>query len=39
MNARIHKEGAENIAYVRLEAGTNLIGGQTISYENMKEAT
>ena len=24
---------------MRLEAGTNLIGGQPISYENMKEAT
>ncbi len=39
MKACIQKEGAENIAYVRLEAGTNLIGGQPISYENMKEAT
>lgn len=37
--ACIEKEGAENIAYMRLEAGTNLIGGQPISYENMKEAT
>lgn len=35
----IEKEGADNIAYMRLEAGTNLIGGQPISYENMKEAT
>lgn len=39
MKACIEKEGAENIAYVRLEAGTNLIGGQPISYANMKEAT
>ena len=39
MKACIEKEGAENIAYVRLEAGTNLIGGQPISYENMKAAT
>ena len=39
MKACIEKEGAENIAYLRLEAGTNLIGGQPISYENMKEAT
>lgn len=37
--ACIEQEGAENIAYMRLEAGTNLIGGQPISYENMKEAT
>lgn len=35
----IATEGAENIAYMRLEAGTNLIGGQPISYENMKAAT
>ena len=35
----IEKEGAENIAYLRLEAGTNLIGGQPISYANMKAAT
>ena len=37
--ACIEKEGASNIAYMRLEAGTNLIGGQPISYENMKAAT
>ena len=35
----INKVGAENVAYLRLEAGTNLIGGQPISYQNMKEAT
>ena len=35
----IKREGADNIAYMRLEAGTNLIGGQPISYENMKAAT
>ena len=39
MRRCIEAEGAENIAYVRLEAGTNLIGGQPISYANMKEAT
>jgi len=39
VKACIEKEGAENIAYLRLEAGTNLIGGQPISYENMKAAT
>ena len=37
--ACVEKEGVENIAYLRLEAGTNLIGGQPISYENMKAAT
>lgn len=39
VKACIEKEGASNIAYMRLEAGTNLIGGQPISYENMKQAT
>ncbi len=39
VKALVEKEGAENIAYLRLEAGTNLIGGQPISYANMKEAT
>ncbi|MCL2526187.1 MAG: tryptophanase [Coriobacteriia bacterium] len=32
----IARLGRENIAYVRLEAGTNLIGGQPISMENMR---
>ncbi len=35
----IKKETPENIAFMRIEAGTNLIGGQPISYENMKDAT
>ncbi|MBQ8783280.1 MAG: tryptophanase [Clostridia bacterium] len=35
----IKNETPENIAYIRIEAGTNLIGGQPISYENMKDAT
>ena len=39
LTACIDKEGADNVAYLRLEAGTNLIGGQPISYENMKAAT
>ena len=39
VKACIEKEKPENIAYLRLEAGTNLIGGQPISYENMKQAT
>ena len=39
VKACIEKEGADNIAYMRLEAGTNLIGGQPISYENMRAAT
>lgn len=35
----IKKETPENVPYIRIESGTNLIGGQPISYENMKEAT
>ena len=35
----IKKETPENVAFMRLESGTNLIGGQPISFENMKEAT
>lgn len=30
-------KGRENIAFVRMEAGTNLIGGQPISLKNMQD--
>ena len=33
----IDEVGAENIPFIRLEAGTNLIGGQPFSLENAKE--
>ncbi len=33
----INKHGAAKIPFVRLEAGTNLIGGQPFSLENMEE--
>ncbi|WP_338447994.1 tryptophanase [Niallia oryzisoli] len=33
----IETNGKENIPFVRLEAGTNLIGGQPFSLENMRE--
>ena len=39
VKACIKKEGADNIPYIRIESGTNLIGGQPISYKNMKELT
>ena len=39
LEACIQKETPENVAFMRLEAGTNLIGGQPISYANMKAAT
>ncbi|OCS82341.1 tryptophanase [Caryophanon tenue] len=34
--AIIEEKGADNIAFVRVESGTNLIGGQPHSVENMK---
>lgn len=39
LEACILQETPENVPFVRLESGTNLIGGQPISYENMKAAT
>ncbi|MBQ3201182.1 MAG: tryptophanase [Clostridia bacterium] len=39
VEACIKRETPENIPFIRIEAGTNLIGGQPISYANMKEAT
>lgn len=33
----IKKNGSEKIAYVRMEAGTNLIGGQPFSLQNLKD--
>jgi tryptophanase len=37
LKAVIQKYGAERIAYVRMEATTNLIGGQPFSLENLRE--
>jgi tryptophanase len=39
VRACIERESADNIPYIRIEAGTNLIGGQPVSYENMKAVT
>jgi len=39
VEACIQKETPENIGFLRIESGTNLIGGQPISYENMKAVT
>jgi len=39
LNEAIGRLGADNIAFVRVEAGTNLIGGQPISMENMREVS
>lgn len=35
----INSIGKENIPFVRIEAGTNLIGGQPISLENIQEVS
>ena len=37
LRAVINKNGVKNIPFIRLEAGTNLVGGQPFSLENMKE--
>ena len=39
LNEAIARLGADNIAFVRVEAGTNLIGGQPISMQNMREVS
>ena len=39
LKASIKRHGAENIAFVRIEAGTNLIGGQPVSMDNMREVS
>ncbi len=37
LRATIAKEGAGNIGFIRMEASTNLIGGQPFSLANLKE--
>lgn len=39
LNAIIEEHGAEKIAFVRMEAGTNLIGGQPFSLENLTKVS
>ena len=39
LRKRIDKIGSENVAFVRIESGTNLIGGQPVSLENMLAVT
>jgi tryptophanase len=38
LKSEIKSLGAENIAFLRIEAGTNLIGGQPVSMANTREA-
>jgi len=35
----IKRNGKDKIAFVRIEAGTNLIGGQPVSMENMRQVS
>jgi tryptophanase len=35
----ISRLGKENICFVRIEAGTNLVGGQPVSMQNMREVS
>ncbi len=37
LQQRIEALGSSNIAFIRMEAGTNLIGGQPFSLKNLKE--
>lgn len=37
MRNAIQTKGAENICFVRMEAGTNLIGGQPFSLQNLQD--
>jgi len=39
LNESIARHGKEKIAFVRIEAGTNLIGGQPVSMGNMREVS
>lgn len=39
LNILIKKHGAHKISFVRMEAGTNLIGGQPFSLENLEEVS
>lgn len=37
LNSLIDKHGKDKIAFIRMEAGTNLIGGQPFSLQNLKD--
>ena len=39
LNEAIKRLGKEKICFVRIEAGTNLIGGQPVSMSNMREVS
>lgn len=35
----VSEKGADNVAFVRIEAGTNLIGGQPVSMDNIRKVS
>jgi tryptophanase len=39
LNEAINRLGKEKIAFMRIEAGTNLVGGQPVSMQNMREVS
>jgi len=39
LNEAIKRLGKEKIAFVRVEAGTNLVGGQPVSMQNLREVS
>jgi len=39
LHEAINRLGKEKIAFVRIEAGTNLVGGQPVSMDNMREVS
>lgn len=39
LDAAVKRVGVENVSMVRIEAGTNLIGGQPISLQNMRDVS
>ena len=39
LNEAIKRLGKEKISFVRIEAGTNLVGGQPVSMNNMREVS
>ncbi|MDR3204497.1 MAG: tryptophanase [Deltaproteobacteria bacterium] len=39
LTSQIDKVGGEKVAFVRIEAGTNLIGGQPVSLANMRKVS
>lgn len=39
LEAAIAEAGAENVAFIRAELGTNLVGGQPVSLENLRQVS